>query len=188
MKWLLLSLLGSLFLLQSGYAQERTEHLSLIETLIRNKQDTARIYYADSVLTIYQYRELETRLREKSFNRQLKQSLELSDRDVEEILSQVKKSIGQVWDTALFSNSQRIPDTQKFDYLATFVRERFKLNQTKYKYVWSFSKPIAILEDTVVLVFTQYLCHSQCGENEWAFYKKEGDTWKRWLSITGAAF
>jgi hypothetical protein len=84
------------------------------------------------------------------------------------------------WPTDLFANSWRIKMDSSLAYF---------LSQNRSRVVYLFSKPIFIRNNTVALVYNIRLCCGGIyGPYELVYYRREGDTWKKWVFVREGAY
>ena len=172
------------------FAQEAP---NIIEQIIKEKQDTSKIYYADLVFV---YRTFETKVLNR---RKIKAYfipgpggttfvLQKSERN--HIAAEFSKMKRSLWPKDLFPNSQRVANDSAWNYISDFLKKsNYRVHPEKGHQVWWFSKPIYLRNNTLCLISFRYMCHDLCGEDELAFYKRnERGRWERYVVIDGGAF
>jgi hypothetical protein len=166
----------------------------IMEQIIRGNQDTAKIYYIDSLISF-------SHLKPGTFNKKKFQhtaimyrslkgnSIRLTSAERKHVISEFKKMQSQVWQKNLFNNSQRIPYDSVGVYLASFERKNHPYHPANGYQYWRFSRPVYLRGDTICLIAFVYMCGSLCGEDEFALYKKNEDgRWERFVLISGGVF
>ena len=165
----------------------------LLEQIIRGKQDTARIYYIDSILPVHQFGST------MRWGKTIKSfpvyglganSIQLSRRERKHIFYETSITHWPfVWMDNLFKNSQRIPKDSAGAYLKAFERKNHPYDSKNGYQFWHFSKPVYLRDNTICLVSFVYMCGGLCGEDEVAFYKKnENGRWERFVVLRAGVF
>jgi hypothetical protein len=169
----------------------------IVEQVIRDKQDTAKVYYEDSVarlvrgVSVYQ-RQLLKKRKYSSYNvyNLNGNKIVLTRREKGYINKELLKMRSEVWPVNLFANSVRVPSDSAWQYIRQLARQNFAGGrQSRYQQLWSFSRPIYLRNNTICLFSWTYICHSSCGEQEILFYKKNAaGRWERYVFLDGRVF
>jgi hypothetical protein len=108
-----------------------------------------------------------------------------------------------VWADNLFTDGRCLNSDSMWIYLreentkkiaainkAVMVKDTLALKkaQSKYSYVFTFTKPVYIRDNTVCLISFAALCGQDCGQSEISFYKKINDEWVKWILVSSADF
>ena len=168
---------------------------AIIESIIRAKQDTANIFYYDSVATSYRVDDIKTNLAKKTFKCLWKDStannsISLTKAEQKYIFNQLDSLHNLVWTANLFTNSTRV----SHDSLGTIVfNEIEKANRLVWtaksgKQIWEFTNPIFLRQNSICLLFTLYICGGECGRDELCFYKNINGNWKKWITVSSGVF
>jgi hypothetical protein len=176
----------------TGIGQFDSTSIAVIKNIIEDKQDTAKIYYVDSIIYFKKVKDF-TRMLSKgkfswNFDGRNNREIEITNGEKKQILEELKRLKHQIWGTNLFPNSIRIPAD-------SFMRNAISINSSHasaknriYKYAWQFCKPIFLRNNSIAIVQYIYLCGQQCGEEEVSFYKNIDGHWKRWIRVSGSVF
>lgn len=167
----------------------------IIEAIIRAKQDTAHIFYYDSVATSYRIDDIKTNLANRTIKSLCKDttannSITLTKAEQKYIFNQLDSLCNLVWTTNLFTNSKRV----SHDSLGTIVfKEIEKANRLGWeaksgKQIWEFTNPIFLRQNSIFLLFTLYICGGECGRDELCFYKNINGNWKKWIVVSSGVF
>ena len=93
-------------------SQNKIDAIEIIHNIIKETQDTNHIYYEDSILTEYTYKDIKTALTRRKYSSVLKPfdttSFEISKKEHRYILSQLELQKTKIWRENLFSNSEII--------------------------------------------------------------------------------
>ena len=181
----------SVLFVLTAFSQELPMETDVMEQIIRFKQNATKIYYNDSLLDFSHFDKKAFR-KKKFVSRHafLKGNhITLTAAERKYIITEFKKMRAKVWQQNLFSNSQRVPYDSTFAQLSFFLREDLQNQQSLYRSVWRFAKPVFLRNNTICLIAYIYMIHSSGGEEELAFYKKYKDgRWRRFIIISGAAY
>ena len=172
-------------------AQTGKEGIQFIEYLIRQKQDTARIIYIDSIKAFDKIESIKQKLakrRFKGFGREKDNSIVLTKTERAYIFNQLDAFKNQVWDDSLFAYSIRISENDCSRYLRQFALARQLGRLESGNQYWSFTRPVFIRDGSVALIGIVYMCGGLCGEEELGFYKKTDNGWQRWVEVSGGVF
>lgn len=90
------------------------------------------------------------------------------------IQSELKRQTSMVWTKELFPNGKMIASSAGGN--------GFHVNYDKE---YSFSQPIFIRNGAYFIFYSGYSCGVDCGNGEWGLYRKEKNTWVRWLILDG---
>lgn len=173
-------------------SQNKIEGIEIIHTIIKETQDTNRIYYEDSILTYYTHTEIKQSLTNRIYTSVLKPydttSFEISKKEHRYILAQLELQRTKIWTENLFSNSEIIQADSAWMVLNKMreIEEPKIFPQTKR--MWKFMKPIVFRNGTCALVYYHNFCGKNCGFEEIAFYTREGDKWKKILRVSAYVF
>ncbi len=173
--------------------QDNVNPVKIIETIIRLQQDTAKIFYFDSVATSYRVNAIKTNLAKRTIKSIWKDSLAnnsitLSKAERKFIFKQLDSLHKIVWDTNLFANSIRV--SYGLGWGANILKEfnEFKWNIKSGRQIWGFTSPIFIRDNSICLLHILYLCGGTCGHDELCFYKNINGSWKKWIRVTAGDF
>lgn len=117
------------------------------------------------------------------------------------LLTNIKRKTN--WPDNLFANSKRI----NADSLWTFLNQeninritninKAALNQDslaykkatrQFPFVFVFTKPVYIRNNTICLISFAAMCGRDCGRDEISFYKKENNVWTKWIVVSAGDF
>lgn len=134
-------------------------------------------------------------------NSKPKNVLKLTKAEKNYLLTQIGQQI--VWNNGLFPNSVRIDSDSMWTYL---MRQKsikkasmsetilnhdtitFKELNRQYNFVYIFTKPIYIRDNTICLITYSAMCGTDCGRSEISFYKKENNIWSKWLIVSAGDY
>ncbi len=164
-------------------SQNKIEGIKIIHTIIKETQDTNRIYYEDSILTEYTYKDIKKSLTKRKYTSIQKPygttNFEISKKERKYILAQPELQRTKIWTENLFSNSEII----QAESAGTLLNKLREIEEPKIfpqtKRMWKFMKPIVFRNGTSSLVYYHNFCGKNCGFEEIAFYTREGDKWKK---------
>lgn len=177
-----------------------------------NSQDTVVIKFATmrtegTVFTYADKSEGWTRISEKLADRKFRgitkqtkhNTITLSIEERRYLRQQIEENRGFTWNDSLIANSRRIMS----DSVMKIISEQFRiyrekinialLNQdtialnrivAKKPWVYGFSKPIYLRDDTICLLYHLAFGDYDSGYDEVSFYKKENNLWTKWIVIT----
>jgi len=176
------ALVAVLGLNQSGNSQTNLVDTQLIKAIFDGdiaKRINAgqQIVYADKPSGATQ------KLKEKIMNdKTLKIALTNEER---RFIIDALDSIGNYsWPDNLFNNSKRINNKDVFATAAWVDDGRNK----QRRFVYVFSKPIYIRNNSVALISYARICGGECGSTETAFYKRVDGIWVVDIIISGGDF
>ena len=175
-----------------AFTQFDSSSIAPIKDIIKAQQDTAIVYYVDSIIYHKSIAYLKEILKKRKYSWKYdginKRTFVLTQKEKEQIIKELKSLKLKRWNKNLFANSVRVPAD-------SFMRKAININsyhirtlERKYKYVWQFGKPVFLRNGTIAFVQYIYICHSSCGVDEIAFYKKIDGQWKRWVRIESGVF
>jgi hypothetical protein len=173
-------------------SQNKIEGIEIIHNIIQETQATNRIYYEDSILTEYTYKDIKNALTKRKYTSVLKPydttSFEISKKERKYILSQLELQRTKIWTENLLSNSEIIQADSAWAMLNKIrnIEEPKIFPQTKR--IWKFIKPIVFRNGTCALVYYLNFCGKNCGFEEIAFYTREGENWKKIVRISAYVF
>jgi hypothetical protein len=173
-------------------SQNKIEGIEIIHNIIKETQDTNRIYYEDSILTEYTYKDIKKSLTKRKYISVLKPydttTFEISKKEHRYILSQLELQRTKHWNENLFSNSEIIQTDSAWAVLKKIrtIQEPQIISQTKR--IWKFIKPIVFRNGTCALIYYLNFCGKNCGFEEMAFYTREGDNWKKIVRVSAFVF
>lgn len=128
-------------------------------------------------------------------------SLTLTKAEQNYLLEQITQQT--VWSDNLLADSRLIESDSMWVYLRqentkriaamnkaamendTLALKKARLN---YSYVFTFTKPVYIRDNTICLISFAAVCGTECGRNEISFYKKENNEWGKWIVISAGDF
>jgi hypothetical protein len=176
----------------TGFGQSDSISISIIKDIIIKTQDTTKILYVDSIIYFRSVDALKDLLKKRNFswkydhinNRQLI----ITKSELSFIIDNLNALKIEEWNDNIFENSMRIPADSLMHAAISINDYKTPASIRKYKYVWHFSKPILIRNNTIAFVQYAYICGPECGNEEIAFYKKMGDRWTKWVLIGGGEF
>ncbi len=200
------TLLPLLLITSTLQAQPKPNDTLVLLTAIHDITSKQPIVYVDSVNTKGDFPEhLKKRILEGTITSQRKTkpepSITLSKKEQNFILSELAKPV--VWPKELFANGKLMNAKTMWAHLDEERAKRFTLmNQAtlnkdtleakrlsrEYSYVFVFTKPIYIRNNTVCLVTMAALCGNPCGFTETSFYKREKDSWVKWIGVAQGDF
>jgi hypothetical protein len=133
--------------------------------------------------------------------------LRFSKKEKEFILSQIKLCTRPYWPDSFFNYSKRIKLDSVSQYFKTKLdakRRIFPLIDSpgysrafwlalirelnRRDWVFSFSKPIYLRNNTLALLYLQAVCGFGCGYEELVLYRKSGGEWKKWTYVFQGAY
>jgi hypothetical protein len=189
-----------------SYAQTNNDAIILLEKIIRDMQSEGQIIYTDRINSDI-IKKVETGLNQKiiyGITPETKQnSVELARYEKKHIISQIELYTLPYWTENLFSNSSLIREENLTSYIKKAYQDYSeKLNNPvsstndklmliknyRTPSVFEFSMPIYLRDNTLCFVFMSSRCGAPCGYNEFAFYKRENNTWKKWVVMNADAF
>ena len=110
-------------------------------------------------------------------NREQKDSISLSKKETEFIISELSKSENSNWNIDDFSN----------DIIANKDVQSY-LNKEKNNIYFDFLKPIFMRNNELMLIRYVYLRRGSSAGTFLGFYKKINGTWKQWIPISEGVF
>lgn len=110
-------------------------------------------------------------------------SLILSDEEKKVILNQLK--ISKSWDENLLENSIRVENLSDGYRMIKRIKNSGSI---EINYVFSFSVPIFLRENTICMLALTSLCGDDCGKTDISFYKRINNVWKKWISFYGVDY
>lgn len=173
-------------------SQNKIEAIEIIQNIIKETQDSNRIYYEDSILTYNTHTEIKQSLTNRKYTSVLKPydttTFEISKKEHRYILSQLELQRTKIWTEHLFSNSEIIQADSAWALLNKLrqIQEPQIFPQTKR--IWKFIKPIVFRNGTCALIYYLNFCGKNCGFEEMAFYTREGDNWKKIVRVSAYVF
>lgn len=186
------------------FGQTVNNDTTVLKVFINQNQDK-NIAYIDKTIGWERIQKSLDRWKNSSDSIKLKQktSIALTDADYYSILEQIDKYKNFVWGDSLFVNSKRV----LLDSMYSYLDNEFKLNYKKYNsntldkdtaaiknfqkyvpWVFGFSKPIYLREETLCLYYSMAMCGQLCGHDEVSFYKKENGKWTKWFGIGSGVY
>jgi competence protein ComGC len=172
-------------------SQDNLENINVLEEVIKIVDSQEQIFYLKKIKGLKKSDRLFLRIANGRFyikenevedfsgniskeGRKL-DSLILSKKEIEKLLLNLKKQT--VWEDNLFENSTGLEDRN----------DKYKKNN-KSKYIFVFTKPIYIRNNSICFVSYAAICGGDCGVFESAFFIKEKTKWKKWIIISGGEF
>ncbi|MBL0140136.1 MAG: hypothetical protein IPP86_16680 [Bacteroidetes bacterium] len=128
-------------------------------------------------------------------------SITLTESEMNHIISQLGKET--IWYDNLFFNCKRIDSDSLLSVAKQMYAERVQsLNEAilkkdtarikdlkqNYSYVFEFTKPIYIRDNTICLISFNAMCGLDCGQSETSFYKKDEGEWTKWVLVSSGDF
>ncbi len=114
-------------------------------------------------------------------------SLILTDKEKKWIIEELGQTTE--WENNLFTQSILVNDiSEGFKEIENFKNNPNCTPIKGYKYVFTFSKPIYIRNETISLVCISAMCGGSCGINDISFYRKKDGKWEKWIKIGGGIF
>lgn len=93
------------------------------------------------------------------------------------------------WDTDLFPNSISVENEDEgFNIISMLKSGNNQKPDTGHFYVFLFSKPIYIRNNSVCLIAMSAICGGTCGITDISFYKKVNEKWEKWINVGGGVF
>jgi hypothetical protein len=195
-RWLILPLI---VLADSSFAQTDTSYLNYIYERIRDGQSKDTIHYAAN-LKPFEIKDWAHKLNKKHVIGLAwpddYDTLSLTRKERKYIQKQLKASLDSSWPDKLFPDSKVVPADSIDKYvrkLNLVVIDSTKSIQSSRERIarlfWAFhfSKPI-YLRNKSLLIFYLKRFASAGGEENVKVYRREGNSWKRWMLIDGTAF
>jgi len=185
------------------YAEVNPEDTTILLKAFRKVTSQGQIVYID---TVNASGSIPNQLKEiiqksKITDKRQGETITLSKSEQEYLLSQLAKPT--VWDDNLFSDCKRIDADSMWTHIKLKdIKRRIALNQAvlqkdtttiknlqhSFSYVFSFSKPIYIRDNTICLISFSAICGGTCGQSEASFYKKSNNQWSKWIIVTAGDF
>jgi hypothetical protein len=188
--WLILPLC---ILSIASFAQTDTSYLNYIYERIRDGQQKGTIHYASN-LKPFEIKEWKDKLNKKyviglawpgDYD-----TLILTRQERKYIQKQLNASLNSSWPHQLFPNSKVV----SADSIDNYIRKvnRIVVDSTTVRIArifWSFhfSKPIYLRNKSLLIFYLKRFAVGS-GEEDVDVYRREGNSWKRWMLIDGAAF
>jgi hypothetical protein len=128
-------------------------------------------------------------------------SITLTKTEQDELLSKLGQQT--VWPDNLFPNSKRLDADSMWTFLrqmneqrvlsinqAAFQKDNATIQNLRYEYpfVFTFAKPIYIRDKTFCLIAFSAMCGGNCGQTETSIYKKENNSWTKWIIVSAGDF
>jgi hypothetical protein len=125
-------------------------------------------------------------------------SLILTKQERNLILDQLDQYKKSYWTENLFSNSILVGEDNMRGYMKKVYQEYSEsfnnptnsaidktniIKNYSRPSVFEFSLPVYIRENSICVVFLSYYCGDPCGFDELCFYKKENNTWKKYIVV-----
>lgn len=175
------------------YGQEATS-IKLIDGIIRHVQDTAHIFYYDSIATTYRVNDIKTVLANRTIKSIRKDSTQnnsitLTKAEQKYIFNQLDEMHKMTWDKNIFTNSTRVTaDSSSFYFNEISTSNRKGWNPKSGRQIWEITEPIYLRDNSYCLLFTLYICGGECGRDELCFYKNINGRWSKWITVSSGEF
>ena len=192
-----------LFYVTATYGQVSQDDTTILLKAFRNVTIQRQIVYVDTVNKNSSVPEGLEEIFQKGTVTDLRQvnSIILTKKEQNYLLSQLRQQV--VWSANLFPNSKRIDTDSIWTFLRQMNAQRalslkhavlqkdtvtIKNLRYDYPYVFTFTKPIYIRDNTVCLITFFAMCGRDCGQKETSFYKKENNKWIKWVIVSAGDF
>jgi hypothetical protein len=188
-----LTFLSSIFIFTFSIQGQDSSQLQIIEKFIRQKQDTAQIFYYDSVARSYRVQDIKHRLSRDKFrfvaDDSLSISLKLTKAERKLLFRQLDSMHTLTWGANLFANSRKVTS----DSSSIYWKMMAEANKVGWKpktgmQIWEFTNPVCLRQNSICLVYILYICGGLCGHDELCFYKNINGTWHKWITIASGYF
>jgi hypothetical protein len=195
-RWLIIPLLA---LAGSSFAQTDSGYLNFIYEFIRDGQPKDTIHYASNL------KPFEIKAWAHMLNKRHViglawpndyDTLSLTRQERKYIQKQLKASLDSSWPDKLFPDSKVLPADSIDRYIHRVNRAIIDSIKAQggqlsngFRRLWGFrfSRPIYLRNNTLLISYLKrYAQHG--GEDEVKVYRREGNSWKRWILIDGAAW
>ena len=185
------------------YGQTDQDDTTILRKAFREVTSLRQIVYVD---TVNSNRVVPDRLKEIIYkdmitDKQSGNSLKLKKDEQDYLFSQL--SLRTIWTDNIFTDSKLINSDSMWTYLSQENKKRIvdmnqavlskdtltlKKLQYYYSYVFAFTKPIYIRDNTICLISFAGMCGIECGREETSFYKKENNEWTKWIIVSAGDF
>ena len=185
------------------YGQFNQSDTTILLRAFRQVTSQKQIVYVDTVgPNSYLQEKLQEALKKYSItDKKRGHSIALTEREINYLLLQLGQET--IWYDNLFFNSKRIDSdsllsvekkmyTERIEFLnqAILQKDTVKIKDLKQNisYVFEFTKPIYIRDNTICLISFYAICGLDCGQSEASFYKKEKGEWTKWVLVASGDF
>jgi hypothetical protein len=160
------------------YAKSDTAEVRFIENYARRNNDTTKIYYLDSMALPSSILPL---LKQKRIYYKGGDFIQLSDSEKKYISEKYYDLKSSVWEDSLIPYSKCIKNDSSGKVL-TAIQNLNRSRHSKWLYLWYFSKPIFLRNNTVCLF--SVMAFNGSGYHQTAFYKKDAEgKWNPWIVL-----
>ena len=97
------------------------------------------------------------------------------------IQGELKRQASLTWTKDLFPNGKMIAWSAAGNNLYGHFAKEARYGAR----IYSFSEPVFIRKGAYCIFYSDYSCGIDCGGGEWVLYRKEKNTWVRWLILDG---
>ena len=190
-----------------AFCQIDSGSIKLLESILRKEHPEGTLYYTDkldSAQVLYISGYLQKRkfknltISKKSVNHKIR----LSRKEKKYLDSSVNTLYSICWKDSLFENSKRIPKDSMWAHIQRRNREVYalamdstrpeKIRSVNYRVMYSntfqFCFPVYFRNRSFFLVYFLRMCGPECGVQELSFYKRENDSYKKWVVVMKGDF
>ncbi len=183
-------------------AQVPTEDAAFLETFIRQVKTDGCIVYTDkinntdllSVLMTIKEGTLKGNTPETVVN-----SINISKQERKEIEKQIRQLAKPYWSQKLFLDSKMITEENVVPYIKTVYQQYSEtyadprntpldkanlLKNTPQPYVFEFTPPLFMRNNTYCFVYMKTECGSGCSTSEISFFKKDNEKWECFIVVS----
>ncbi|MBA3827642.1 MAG: hypothetical protein H0X33_01780 [Taibaiella sp.] len=191
-----------LILTSKTYCQE-TNPFEFIQPEILKYVGSEKIVYTDRITEVYLV--VKETYNEKLYQRtgsNKKIAFQFTKSEKHYILQQLKLCTKPIWSDALFNDSKMISADSVIQYYKIKQKLNIKLYRlidtpeysrefrlasikeiSRKNWIFMFSNPIYIRNNSLAVIFIKRLCGLDCGNGELAVYRKTNGKWEKWIYI-----
>lgn len=192
----------------NAYCQ-KIDPLLFIYSQISKYSDSERLIYTDRI-TNQAYRNAKNSINQQFYdgnNSNKKIAFRFTKKERQYILQQLKHCTNPYWSDSLFSNSKMIKLDSFHQHFRTKNNARRKIiplletpgysrefrsamikELGRRDWVFIFSKPIYLRNNSLVVLYLEPRCGWDCGYDELAVYRINKGLWEKWISIFQGAY
>jgi hypothetical protein len=181
--------------------QNNVQEIAFIEKNIREYQSEGSIYYSEKI-SKKELNNIKEKIQVQSIydhkKADNKNYLNLTRQEKKYLMSQLEICCTPTWQDDLFKDSKIVKSDDIVSYIKTSYTEYLEkynnpnnseeermtmVKNYQRPNVFTFSKPVYLRDETLFFFYFSSTCGDPCGFEEFSFYKKENNEWKKWIVV-----